>query len=109
MAKDAKMDILPIKPASTNKVDATINLANDGASKSNTGYFSNRDHEEHHTENVDEVRITHSRHNENEAIDEEKKLLGIIQTFLNKIKNFILKILGLKKEKIPNIYEKSIH
>ncbi|OGI01370.1 MAG: hypothetical protein A2Y25_02635 [Candidatus Melainabacteria bacterium GWF2_37_15] len=101
------MDLLPIKPASTNKVDSAINLANDGGSKSNTGYFSNRGQgEEKPPEKLDEVTFSHAAHPEAESIDEEKKLMQTIQSYFNKAKDFILKLFGIKKKKIYNIYEK---
>ena len=101
------MDLLPIKPASTNKVDSAINLANDGGSKSNTGYFSNRGQgEEKAPEKLDEVTFSHPHQTEDETVIEEKKLMQTIQSYITKAKDFILKLFGIKKKKIYNIYEK---
>lgn len=101
------MDMLPINPVSTNRVDASINLTNDGGSKSNTGYINQRGGEPEKTkESFDEVQLSHHHNNIEEQINQDDNLINIIKRIINKIKDFILKTLGLKKETIPNIFEK---
>ena len=102
------MDFLPIKPTSTNKVDASINLANDGGSKSNTGYFSQRGTEEKTPESFDAVTFSNSSSsNLNNELDEVKlDFWDTIKKYWTKIIDFIMKLLGFKKKKIYNIYEK---
>lgn len=103
------MDMLPVNPASTNKVDTGINLANDGGSKSNTGYYSQRESEEHKPEEkLDEVSFSHK--NKTEEIEEEEQELNFFEKILKffaDLKDSVLKLLGLKKQEIPNIYEKT--
>ncbi len=100
------MDFLPVQ-RSTNKVDTSINLANDGGSKSNTGYFSNRGNGEEKTqENIDEVKFSKHSTEEDEVIN-DNNLVEKISDFFKKLKEFILKVLGIKKKKIYNIYEKT--
>lgn len=99
------MDLLPIPPRSTNKVDTAISLANDGGSKSNTGYFNSAGHgEKKESGQVDEVNFSNSSAtNENEDADFIQK----IKNYLNKIKEFILRLLGSNnKKEINNIYKK---
>ena len=98
------MDFLPIKQTSTNKVNSAINLANDGGSKSNTGYFNQGGAEENPSDNGDEVTFSHSNSSEEEQVDFSKTdLLKIIKIFLNKIKKIILSLFKNKKEN--NIYK----
>ena len=104
------MDFLPIQPTSTNKVNSAINLANDGGSKSNSGYFSNRGEKENTEEPIiDEVILsTLPTSSENEEVDlniKVKNFFELIKDFLKKTKEFILKLLGFNKIKIENIYK----
>ena len=102
------MDFLPIQRTSTNKVDTSINLANDGGSKSNTGYMNQRGYNEEGPEiqeKGDEVQFSRSAH---EDIDEEQEFNRSLTAYLIRIKDFILKLFGFKKKKIYNIYEKEI-
>ncbi len=104
------MDFLPIPRSSTNKVNSAINLANDGGSKSNTGYFSKRGAQEGTAEEkIDEVSLsTSSLENTEEDLDSElTKFFNSIADFLKKIKDFILRLLGLNRPKIENIYKKN--
>ena len=99
------MDLLPIKPASTNKVDTSINLANDGCSKSNTGYFINRGQEEKPQENFDEVKFS-NLHSKTDEPSVESDLIPRITKLLNKIKDTLFKFLRFKKKELYNIFEK---
>jgi len=107
------MDLLPIPPPSTNKVNQTINLANDGGSKSNTGYFRKRASKEEHEEEKgkgDELNLSSAVHSEEqeEDIDSQvKKIFEKFKDFLKKIKEFNIKLFGLNKPKIENIYKQS--
>jgi len=103
------MDFLPVQRTTTNKVDTAINLANDGGSKSNTGYFSSRggSNEEKPTESSgDEVNFS-KNHVDEEELEEELNFAEKIIGNLTKLKEFILKIFGQKKQKVYNIYEQS--
>ncbi len=104
------MDFLPIPPSSTNKVNASINLANDGGSKSNTGYFNkrNQDKEALKGGDVDEVNLSSSNSSKTpeEGMENEfSTFFDSIREFFAKIKNFILKIFGLNKPKVENIFK----
>jgi len=106
------MDFLPIQSTSTNKVNSMINLANDGGSKSNTGYFSNRGAKETPEETVDEVTLSTSSASSDPLETEEaklnmeiKKFFKLIKDSLKKTKEFIFKLLGFNKIKIKNIYK----
>ncbi len=104
------MDFLPIKPSSTNKVNSALNLSNDGGSKSNTGYFSQRGQEEASLEKVDELSLSTSVSEENEEVEIEtelQKFFSSVRNLMKKIKEFILELLGFDKPKIENIYKES--
>lgn len=104
------MDFLPIQRASTNKVDTSINLANDGGSKSNTGYMNQRGHKEEAPEiqeKGDEVQFSHGTHHE--EFDEEEEFNKSLSAYLIRVKDFILKLFGIKKKKIKNPFEQRIN
>lgn len=104
------MDLLPVNPTTTNKVDTSINLANDGGSKSNTGYFSKRDSEEKAPENIDVDVVKFSKSSSSDKVIEDEEVptfFELLKKYINSIKDFILKALGLKRKKIYNIFEKS--
>lgn len=105
------MDFLPIKPSSTNKVNTAINLANDGGSKSNTGYFNKRggstNAETNEETTTDEVNLSASSSAEQDE-EIEIEVLTFFEKFKNLlifIKDFVLKIFGYKKIKVKNIYK----
>lgn len=102
------MDFLPIQRASTNKVDTSINLANDGGSKSNTGYMNQRGRREEAPEiqeKGDEVQFSHSAH---EEFDEEQEFNRSLTAYVNRILGFILNLFGFKKKKVQNPFEQGI-
>ena len=96
------------KPKATNKVDTSINLANDGGSKSNTGYFqSGKKPKGENEEKFDELDISRSSSDIGQNSDEDSiDIVENIKSFTNKIKDFILSLLGLNKPKMDNIYKK---
>ena len=99
------MDLIPLPPSGTNKVNSA-NMSGDGGSKSNTGYFRNDgEAEEKQPDQLDEVSFSHSKTDDEKAeINIDKTLFNIIKKFLNKIKSFILKLYK-PKIKIQNIYK----
>lgn len=105
------MEFRPIQPASTNKVNASINLANDGGSKSNTGYFSQRGAKEppQQEEKLDEVTLSKSSKSKNvdeiDEIDESFNLLGWIEQFFKKIKDILANLFKKDEPEIENIFE----
>ncbi len=107
------MDFLPIKPSSTNKVNTAINLANDGGSKSNTGYISKRGGKKEKEEkgaSVDELSLSTAAAEPEENEDTEQEVTGflnLIKNFFKNIKNFFLKLFGLNRPRLENIYEDS--
>ena len=103
------MDFLPIPKSSTNKVNTAINLANDGGSKSNTGYMNQRNGEQEPIEeSVDEVTLSASKSKEVEEKTPEsdfKKFFNKIQAFFRKINDFYRNLFAGNKIDIENIYE----
>jgi|GEM_PF-6142697 len=105
------MDLLPVPPASTNKVNSAINLANDGGSKSNTGYFNKKGAREEAPEEkaVDEVKLSTSNSSENkEDLDSElTKFFNALKANLKKLKDFIFRIFGFDRPKVKNIFKEN--
>jgi len=108
------MEFRPIQPASTNKVNASINLANDGGSKSNTGYFSQRGAKEPppQEEKLDEVTLSKSSKSkdvdETDEIGEKAEsfsLLGWTGQLFKKIKDFFANLFKKNEPEIENIFE----
>jgi hypothetical protein len=105
------MDFLPIQPGSTNKVNTTINLSNDGGSKSNTGYFSQRGAKEAPApeQKLDEVKLSTTSTSSEEIEVVEVNISGFIKKILKAITDFLTKLFSKKNEEleIENIYEHS--
>lgn len=108
------MEFRPIQPTSTNKVNASINLANDGGSKSNTGYFSQRGAKEPppQEEKLDEVTLSKSSKSKNvdeiDEIDEKVEgfsFFGVIEQLFNRIKEFWANLFKKNEPEIENIFE----
>jgi hypothetical protein len=85
------MDLLPIQPTSSNKVNSAINLANDGGSKSQTGYFKSsgkqKEEEKPHLDEVNFSNLMSDDEKGNEA--KENIIVVLLKNIYNKIKNFI--------------------
>lgn len=89
------MDMLPIRPTKTDLIRPTISTANDGGSKSQSGYINVRDEGGDRIELSDEMKRLMGEENI-EAVEENSSWEAIKQ-FLSSIINAILKFFGIKQ------------
>jgi len=104
------MDMLPIKPVSNNLIKPTTGTANDGGSKSQSGYINTRT-----SEKTDELTLSDEskRLIGEDPVEEEKSFLTALKEFfLNLLKNIgkFFKIFSFKfpeKKQVSQNTEKS--
>lgn len=78
---------MPVQPKITNKIDPSISLANDGGSKSNTGYFTASE-----GEIVDKLSLRNSTYAKKLELNDNKfDLIKIIIKCLDKLIEYMIK------------------
>jgi len=93
--------MLPIQPSKNNLIRATTGTANDGGSKSQSGYINTRE------DSGDELMLSSEGEKlvgEDPVVEEDKKVLNFLQAFFAFINNIFIKLfsfLGSLKFRLP--------